>query len=190
MRLHLAEIKFPILPIYSVIHLGGPIVNGEGVIAVFRSSRCVKDIEHVVHSENLDPEIDLHPERWRFDNPDARDTFRELKERFRLSASAQTYYQREAYEGLVEGDVRITFDSHLLGLYPRERVTSRVLNDDSRRLMPDTTMILELKSTKGFPPWIYEGIKRAELRQQPIPKYTTAVKALKLMDHFVTGKYS
>jgi hypothetical protein len=138
----------------------------------------------------LDPETDIDPDRWRFDDPEARDTFCELRERFRLRASAQTYYQREAYEGIVENDVRITFDSHLIGLYPGERVTSKVLNDQSRSLMPDTNIILELKSTKNFPAWIYDGIKRAELRQQPVPKYTTAIKILKFQDHFVTGKYT
>lgn len=139
---------------------------------------------------NLDPENDLDPNKWRFDNREAFETFSELRERFRLRPSAQTYYQREAYEGLVEGDVRITFDSHLIGLYPGERLTSKALNDQSRSLMPDTAIILELKSTKGFPPWIYEGIKLAELRQQPIPKYTTAVKILRLQDHIISGSYA
>ena len=139
---------------------------------------------------DLTPDFDLDPNNWAFDDPQAGRFFHELKDRHRLRASAQTYYQREAYEGLVENDVRITFDSHLLGLYPGEKLTSKVLRDRSRNLMPDTVIILELKSTKGFPAWIYDGIRLAELRQKPIPKYTTAVKVLNLQTIIAAGNYA
>ena len=138
----------------------------------------------------LSPDFHLDPNNWEFDDPEVERIYCELRDRHRLRPSAQTYYQREAYQGLVEKDVRITFDSHLLGLYPGEELTSKVLRDRSRNLMPDTVLIMELKSTKGFPAWIYDGIRRAELRQQPIPKYTTAVKVLKLQNMIATGNYA
>lgn len=132
----------------------------------------------------------LDPALWKFEDPKMESVFMHLVERHRLRASAQTYYQREAYEGLVEKDVRITFDTALLGLYPYERLTPRILHDPARRLMADTVAILELKSTKGFPPWIYDGVVAAELKQKTIPKYITAVEVLGLPKINAGGIYA
>lgn len=153
-----------------------------------RANDYVKKIRQKI--PDLDPEIHLDPENWTFDDAAAASEFCSLREKYRLRRSAQTYYQREAYQALVEEDVRITFDTNLIGLHPYERLTPSVLRDGSRSLMPDTMVILELKSTHGFPSWIYEGIKLAELRQRPIPKYTTAVKVLRLRNLSAIGDYS
>lgn len=152
-----------------------------------RHNDLVKKVRQKIPS--LDPGHHLDPNNWVFDDAEAESAFNELRERYRLRPSAQTYYQREAYQGLVEDDVRITFDTNLIGLHPGEKLTSKVLRDRSRSLMPDTVVILELKSTKAFPAWIYEGIRLAEMRQQPIPKYTTAVKILKLHNLIPAGNY-
>ena len=40
----------------------------------------------------------LDPSHWTFDDPDMRARFQSLLETYHLRASAQTYYQREAYE--------------------------------------------------------------------------------------------
>lgn len=122
----------------------------------------------------------LDPARWQIDDPETRGPFEALRERYRLQPTVQVYYQREAYEGLVESDVRITFDTSLLGLYPGERPTTKLLLDRSRSLMPDTLAILEVKATKGVPAWVHDGIVADELRQQTIPKYVTAVELLGL----------
>ena len=132
----------------------------------------------------------LCPSRWTFDEPDIEARFHSLLETYHLRASAQTYYQREAYEGAVETDVRITFDTVLLALHPRERLTAKLLHDPGRRLMADTLVILEVKATKGIPPWVYEGVKAAELQRKTIPKYVTAVEALGLVELSVGGVYA
>jgi hypothetical protein len=116
--------------------------------------------------------------------------FQMIFERHRLRPSAQVYYQREAYEGLVESDVRVTFDTNLIGLYPGERLTNRMLRDPSRQLMPDTLAILEVKSTHGIPNWLREGVLAAELQVATIPKYITAVEMLGLSKHNATGVYA
>ena len=162
-----------------------------GQLAFLEIKRRHNDLVKKVRQKitDLDPEYHLDPDNWEFDDREAESVFNDLRERHRLRRSAQTYYQREAYGGLVENDVRITFDTHLIGLHPGEKVTSKVLRNRSRNLMPDTVVILELKSTKGFPAWIYEGIRLAEMRQQPIPKYTTAVKVLRLKNLIAAGNY-
>lgn len=135
------------------------------------------------HPEQLDPE------RWRFDDAEMESAFQSLRERYRLRASAQTWYQREAYEGAVESDLRVTFDSVLRGLHPGEVLTRELLYDDARRLMPDTLVILEVKATRAVPPWIHEGVLAAELRRQTIPKYVTAVDVLGLPALSPAGVY-
>ncbi len=132
----------------------------------------------------------LAPERWQIEDPEIRGAFESLRERHRLRPAAQVYYQREAYQGAVESDVRITLDSCLLGLHPGERPTRKLLLDRSRSLMPDTLAILEVKATRGTPGWVHEGIVAAELRQQTIPKYVTAVKVLGLVQLSEAGVYA
>ena len=139
---------------------------------------------------DFDPVIHLDPENWSFDDPVMENAFLSLKERYRVRASAQTYYQREAYEGAVESDIRVTFDSNLIGLFPGERLTRQLLLDRSRHLMPDTLAILEVKATRGIPPWVHEGVVAAELKQQTIPKYITAVEVLGMPDLVATGVYA
>ena len=135
------------------------------------------------HPEQLDPR------NWRFDDAEMEAAFQSLSLRYRLRASAQTWYQREAYEGAVESDLRVTFDSVLRGLHPGEVLTRELLFDDARRLMPDTLVILEVKATRGVPRWIHEGVLAAELRQQTIPKYVTAVEVLGLPALSPAGAY-
>ena len=73
------------------------------------------------------PRYHLRPENWTFNDSNIQGAFLSLRERHRLRASAQTYYQREAYEGAVEKDIRITFDTNLIGLYPGEKLTKKLL---------------------------------------------------------------
>ncbi len=132
----------------------------------------------------------LDPATWKFKTATMESAFRTLLERYRLCLSAQTYYQREAYEGLVESDVRVTFDSNLIGLHPGERLQRQVMLDRSRSLMPDTLQILEVKANNGIPRWVTEGVVAAELTQKTIPKYITAVEVLGMDKMTLSGVYA
>ncbi len=139
------------------------------------------------------PDFDLtqlDPARWRLQDPVVEGAFITLVERYRLRASAQVYYQREAYQGAVESHVRITFDTCLRALYPREKLTRQLLRDSSRSLLPDTLAILEVKATHGIPGWVQQGILAGELEQQTLPKYVTAAGALGLVELSEAGVYA
>ena len=90
----------------------------------------------------------------------------------------------------METDVRVTFDTELLGLYPLEVLTPKLLHDPSRRLMSDTLAILEVKATQGIPDWVHEGVVAAELQRKTIPKYVTAVEVLGLLETSAGGVYA
>ena len=122
----------------------------------------------------------LSPETWTFDDPRAGSAFGVLLERFRLRPSAQVWYLREAYEALVEPDVRVTFDSSLTALHPGEQLEAERMADPTSRIMPDTLVILEVKATSGIPAWVAEGARTVELVQKPVPKYVLAVEKLGL----------
>ena len=84
----------------------------------------------------------------------------------------------------------MTFDTALVGLQPGEQLTRELLFSPARMLMPDTLAILEVKSTKGLPRWLHEGVQAAELQQQTIPKYITAVEVLGLVELSSAGVYA
>ena len=139
---------------------------------------------------DFDPARHLNPANWKFDDPQMESAFLALRERHRLRASAQTYYQREVYQGAVESDVRITFDSNFIGLHPQEKLSSGILRDPSRSCMPDTLVILEVKATNAIPRWVHDGIIAGELQQRPIPKYVTAMEHLHLHQTSSGGIYA
>ena len=132
----------------------------------------------------------MEPENWTFDEPEMAAVFGVLYERYRLRPSAQVYYQREAYEGAYERDVRVTFDTCVVGLHPGEVLTRDSLFDRSRRLLPETLVILEVKTTRGIPGWVHDGVVVAELQQQTIPKYISAVEVLDLIELTASGVYA
>ena len=131
----------------------------------------------------------LSPSRWTFDDPDMAARFHALIETYRLRRSAQTYYQREAYQAPEGGGLRVTLDSNLVGLHPGERLTSKLLMDPRRSLMSDTLFILEIKSDSVLPRWVHDGIIACELEQKTIPKYVTAVNVLNLGELTGSGVY-
>ena len=145
--------------------------------------------KHRYKIDDFDPHW-LDASTWEFDDPRMTSAFLGLRERHRLRPSAQVYYQREAYEGAVESDVRVTFDTALVGLHPGEVLTRELLFSPARRLMPDTLAILEVKCTKGLPRWVHEGVIASELQQQTIPKYITAVEVLGLLELSPAGVYA
>jgi hypothetical protein len=138
--------------------------------------------------DSFRPEL-LDPADWDLDDESIEGPFAGLRERHRLRPSAQTYYQREAYECPAVPGLRITFDSDLVGLHPGERLTPTVHADRSRSLMPDTLFILEIKSNDPLPQWLHDEVVTAELSQQTIPKYVSAVDVLGLRELAGLGVY-
>ena len=132
----------------------------------------------------------LDPCSWRFASRDDESAFASLRERYRLKPSAQTFYMREAYESVVEPTVRVTFDTCLAALHPGEILGPGALVDESRRLLPDTLAILEVKATAGLPAWVMSGVRVGELTQRPVPKYVMAVTKLRLPDLTPGGAFS
>jgi hypothetical protein len=57
-------------------------------------------------------------------------------------------------------------------------------------MMADTLAVLEVKATSGLPWWVHDGVVAAELRQQTVPKYVTAVEVLGMDQTAASGIYA
>ncbi len=88
-------------------------------------------------------------------------------------------YRRKAYEGLDDERVRITFD---------RKICCNVTNKWDIKVgglgwVPVQTnkVVLEIKFTGQFPPWVARMVNYLGLRQQSLSKYTTSVQQSSLL---------
>ena len=143
-----------------------------------------------VFEENFTQDLfDL--EKWKFKENAGRHYFGEVMSRYYLRPVAQVFYMRDAYQALVEKDVRVTFDTSLMGFHPYQKITKELLVEKENSLMSEEMCILEIKNNSGdIPKWILTGIEKMGLVQRSIPKYISAVEKLKINDFKLnTGEY-
>lgn len=128
---------------------------------------------------------------WKFENIVEEAYFTELIARYRPVPTAQVFYIRDAYQAIIEEDLRITFDCNLIGLHPEEKLSADLLMDKKRYLMPENYCILEIKNNNNeLPKWVFEGVSKLGLVLRSIPKYITAVEVLKINEERLnTGEY-
>jgi hypothetical protein len=106
---------------------------------------------------------------------------RDILEQFQLYLSSicarpvvQIRYVREAYEGLSDRSIRITFDRELA--YKVSNKAEVSLNGGGWHYCPTGGVILEIKFTEFYPPWLSYIVKCLELHQQSISKYVRSIK--------------
>jgi SPX domain protein involved in polyphosphate accumulation len=88
-------------------------------------------------------------------------------------------YTREAYVGIYQEDLRITFDRRLR-CAPAESL-ERPEETDWREMEP-CRVVLELKFDVSYPDWMQQLVARHELRQESFSKYAKAVE--RGLDHW------
>ncbi len=86
----------------------------------------------------------------------------------------QIRYIREAYEGLLDNKIRITFDRKLA--YKISKKAEVSLNGGGWHYYPMRGVILEIKFTEFYPAWLSYVVKCLELHQQSISKYARSIK--------------
>ncbi|MCK5882546.1 MAG: polyphosphate polymerase domain-containing protein [Bacteriovoracaceae bacterium] len=143
-----------------------------------------------VYREKFDKSM-FELDQWRFDNAVERDCFGELLARYNPIPTAQVFYIRDAFQAIIESDLRITYDSNLFGMFPQEKLSQELLMDKKRCLLSENYCILEIKNnTNTLPPWVFDGIQKLGLIQRSIPKYITAVEALGIdVNRLNSGEY-
>jgi hypothetical protein len=111
--------------------------------------------------------------------------FLEARERMQLEPVAQVWYQREVLVSAA-GDLRVTWDTTIRALYPGEPMTTALLYEPARAVIPDQAAVLEVKAAQTLPSWLTRLIGRAELVPESISKYVRAVDALQLSRKVLT----
>ncbi|MBN2020091.1 MAG: polyphosphate polymerase domain-containing protein [Sedimentisphaerales bacterium] len=85
----------------------------------------------------------------------------------------QIRYIREAYESVLDNRIRITFDRKLA--FKIDNYGKLSLNGNGWNHYLTGCVILEIKFTEFFPPWLTHIVKCLELHQQSISKYARSV---------------
>jgi len=102
----------------------------------------------------------------------------------------RTRYQRQAFEGIADKSIRITFDRELC--YNVTPIADIGLNGRGWRHILANYVVLEIKFTGRFPAWLSQMVKCFNLRQQSVSKYARSVKGaclLKFCAPKITGGY-
>jgi hypothetical protein len=102
--------------------------------------------------------------------------FQRLVQLRRAMPTVIVNYERQAYVGLDDGELRVTVDRRLCALpmvEPDVRVSTAGFVS-----VPGRSVVLEFKFTDRFPPWMAEAIRACQLRRQSFSKYCAAFDAL------------
>ena len=96
-------------------------------------------------------------------------------------------YEREAYYAVDESDFRITFDDNILcrqdGLSLKEEVYGTAI-------LPEGTVLMEIKSRGGIPLWMTEVLSKEKIYKTSFSKYGTAYKTLIFPQKHNVNKYN
>lgn len=88
-----------------------------------------------------------------------------------LAPSMLMMYDREAFYGKDDKDFRVTFDSNILW---RNHDLSLTKGIYGRPVLPDDTLIMEVKTSEAIPLWFVEILSKNKLYKTSFSKYGTA----------------
>lgn len=115
-----------------------------------------------------------------FDDPDAARTFKYFVRRHDLKAAVLVVYEREAFEGVHDPTLRITFDTNLRG-----RFTAHLERLPASAPTPVfvSHFILEVKFDHHFPSWLKPALATLGAQRKALSKYTLTMDACAKATH-------
>jgi len=123
----------------------------------------------------IDP---LRPATWDALGAEA-GPFLQARESLQLVPTVGVWYMREVFVS-ASGDLRVTWDSSLRALYPGEPMSTGLLYESTREIVPEPVCVLEVKAAQTVPVWLSRLIGAASLQAETVSKYVRAVDALGL----------
>lgn len=99
----------------------------------------------------------------------ALDRFIYLTKRLNLEPQVLITYEREAFEDIDSGDLRVTFDMNVRSFINPDY--SQIYQEEDLRSFTDPFFILEVKFSTMMPLWLKETIREYGLHLQSISKY-------------------
>ncbi len=102
--------------------------------------------------------------------------FLRLQQLRRATPQVTVRYERQAYVGRDDDQVRVTFDRRLAAL---AETRAEVHLDAARyETLPTRGIVLELKFTDRCPSWLMETVRAGELQRTSFSKYSRSVEGL------------
>ena len=98
-----------------------------------------------------------------------------LLKRVRLIPAAFIRYDREAYSGIFDPELRITFDRNIRG---RDWDVDLRKGQDGNLIIPEDMILLEIKTPGAAPLWLSRLLSRCEIYPISFSKYGTYYKQL------------
>lgn len=80
-------------------------------------------------------------------------------------------YDRRAFYGVEDPMLRLTFDDNVRWREDRLRLTE---DTDGRQLLPQDTVLMEIKTATALPLWLTDILTREKIYKSPFSKYGTA----------------
>jgi len=113
--------------------------------------------------------------------------FCHLKSLVGAEGRAFVSYVREAYVSPNSDHIRVTFDRNLMGAHYRSAFNLPHMRE---RCHPNVGgVILELKYTERFPPWLRDMVRMFDLERRSMAKYVVCVRTLGCVRVPVTSDY-
>lgn len=130
---------------------------------------------------------EVPPDSLDSDNDEAAVRFRYFVRRYNLKPAVQVVYEREAYQGVHDPTMRITFDSGLRG-----RFTAHLerLGAASPVQVFDRHFILEVKFDYHYPAWLRPALAEFGLQKRALSKYTLTMDACARATHGRRASFS
>ncbi len=112
------------------------------------------------------------------DDPTAQTTlnrFIYLTKRLKLEPNSLITYEREAYKGIGDDNLRVTLDLSIRS-YPKPKL-SEICMFEEMKIFADDFFIMEVKFNGKMPQWVKRAVQDFGLRLQPFSKYCNGVDA-------------
>ena len=139
-----------------------------------KENSSISKIRVRVSPDDVDP---VDPASW--GDAEAMVPFAHVRDLVKLRPTAQVWYHRDVLQSPA-GDLRVTWDHTVRGLYPGEIMERSKLFDDTRAVFPDRYTVLEIKTAQVVPTWLVEIIRTASITPEAVSKYALAMNALSL----------
>jgi len=103
----------------------------------------------------------------------------EIISRFRVKRNffpkVKVSYFRQAFQGAMDLDFRLTFDSYVSSLLPSQSVPRSYFRSPSQLVIPECYSIMEIKTSGPTPDWLLKLVKHYQLNRVSVSKYTLAI---------------
>ena len=121
----------------------------------------------------------IKPENLDYLNPQVTDEIHYFVQTYGIMPKAYIAYDRQAYSGIEDKDLRITFDKNIR---TRRTELSLEAGDHGRQLLNEGIWLMEIKCAGAMPMWLVKVLSENKIYKTSFSKYGTEYK------QYLTGK--